>query len=577
MAGSKYLAPASIPLTVTAADSDGTVAKVEYYQGTTLIATSTTAPFAATWANAPAGTYSLTAKATDNSGGVATSAATSITVNATNTAPTVSLTAPAANASVTLPATVTLSANASGVEANTPITKVNFYQGTTLVGSDTTAPYSLSWTPTTAGTYSLTAKATDSGGAVTTSAAVSITVKATNTAPTVSLTGPVAGSKYLAPASIPLTVTAADSDGTVAKVEYYQGATLVATSTTAPFGATWANAPAGTYSLTAKATDNSGSVTTSAAVSVTVNATNTAPTVSLTAPAANASVTLPATVTLSANASGVEANTPITKVDFYQGTTLVGSDTTAPYSLSWTPTVAGSYSLTAKATDSGGATTTSAAVSITVKTAVTAIYYIQGDHLGTPRIVTDSAKNVVWRNHPLSEPFGLSPVEEDPDADGQKFVLNLRFAGQYYDKETGTHYNVQRDYDPAAGRYLQSDPIGLAGGANTYAYVGSNPLQFVDPWGLAKCDSTEPNLPPKQIAEGNGVKVEHYYRSDDHAPAHAHVVGGGRTTRIGANGKPLAGDPELSSAQRAVINENKSAIRKSVNKIGRWLDYKEGQ
>lgn len=116
--------------------------------------------------------------------------------------------------------------------------------------------------------------------------------------------------------------------------------------------------------------------------------------------------------------------------------------------------------------------------------AVTSIYYIQGDHLGTPRVVTNGANQVVWRNQPLSEPFGLSAVEEDPDGDSQSFVLNLRFAGQYYDKETGTHYNVQRDYDPVAGRYLQSDPIGLAGGANTYAYVESNPLLLVDPWGL---------------------------------------------------------------------------------------------
>src|SRR5262249_31324498 len=88
---------------------------------------------------------------------------------------------------------------------------------------------------------------------------------------------------------------------------------------------------------------------------------------------------------------------------------------------------------------------------------------------------------------------------------------------------------------------------------------------------------TEPTLPPKQIASGNGVSVEHYYRGGGHGPAHAPVVGEGETTRIGPNGKPLAGDPELTPAQRAVVQDNKSAIRSAVNKIGRWLDFKENE
>lgn len=86
---------------------------------------------------------------------------------------------------------------------------------------------------------------------------------------------------------------------------------------------------------------------------------------------------------------------------------------------------------------------------------------------------------------------------------------------------------------------------------------------------------TAPTLPDKKIAEGGGVTVEHNYRSNDHGPAHAHVVGEGDTTRIGRNGKPLAGDPELTPKQAAVVKENKSTIRNALGKIGRWLDFNE--
>lgn len=113
---------------------------------------------------------------------------------------------------------------------------------------------------------------------------------------------------------------------------------------------------------------------------------------------------------------------------------------------------------------------------------VTSTYYVHNDHLGTPKFATKSTGQVAWKA--THTPFGSATVTNDVDGDGKTVTLNVRFPGQYYDVETGLHYNYFRDYDPSTGRYLESDPIGLNGGLNTYAYVGGNPVNFVDPMGL---------------------------------------------------------------------------------------------
>jgi RHS repeat-associated protein len=110
------------------------------------------------------------------------------------------------------------------------------------------------------------------------------------------------------------------------------------------------------------------------------------------------------------------------------------------------------------------------------------LYFIHVDHLNTPRLVADSTGATVWR-WDQQEPFGNNPVDQNPSGLGV-FDLPLRLPGQTYDAETGLHYNYYRDYDPSLGIYKQSDPIGLRGGINTYAYVGSDPLRRIDPTGL---------------------------------------------------------------------------------------------
>lgn len=110
------------------------------------------------------------------------------------------------------------------------------------------------------------------------------------------------------------------------------------------------------------------------------------------------------------------------------------------------------------------------------------IIYLETDHLNTPRVAKDQARNVVWTWD--SDAFGATQPNQNPSGLGN-VTINLRFPGQYYDQETGLHYNGFRYYHPGMGQYIQPDPIGLRGGSfSTYAYVGGNPLRWSDPRGL---------------------------------------------------------------------------------------------
>ena len=113
------------------------------------------------------------------------------------------------------------------------------------------------------------------------------------------------------------------------------------------------------------------------------------------------------------------------------------------------------------------------------------VAYIQPDHLGTPRVVIDPVRNLsLWEWSSKSEVFGNQAPNSDPDGDGVAFELALRFPGQQATDASGLFYNYQREYDPAVGRYSQSDPIGLRGGISTYSYVSANPASLIDPKGL---------------------------------------------------------------------------------------------
>ncbi|MDA5339507.1 RHS repeat protein [Stenotrophomonas maltophilia] len=136
-------------------------------------------------------------------------------------------------------------------------------------------------------------------------------------------------------------------------------------------------------------------------------------------------------------------------------------------------------------------------------TGVPELAYVQPDHLGTPRVVIDPARDVaIWEWNNKSEVFGNQIPSADPDGDGVAFELALRFPGQQATDANGLFYNYRRDYDSETGRYLQSDPIGLWGGLSTFSYVEGDPLSLVDPLGLRG------GAPPNMNRHGGGNSAQ---------------------------------------------------------------------
>ena len=184
------------------------------------------------------------------------------------------------------------------------------------------------------------------------------------------------------------------------------------------------------------------------------------------------------------------------------------------------------------------------------------IIYIHSDHLGTPRLASRQDQGIVWSWD--SDGFGAIVANEDPDGDGQITIVNHRFEGQYYDEETGLHYNYFRDYDPSTGRYMQSDPIGLNGGLNTYGYVGGNPMQNIDPWGLWSTKAH--NYLLKEYGKGNGLnaaQIDSMMQGSSFADSGLHQ---------------LAMFAYMHATTSSSITSKAEACKKSNEFINKWLE-----
>jgi uncharacterized repeat protein (TIGR02543 family) len=288
---STWTAPATIQLTATATDSDGSIANVRFYRGSTLLNTDSASPYEYTWTNVSSGTYQLRAVAQDNQGATSTSTIITVTVLSSSTPAvwyTLTATANPANGGTVTPASGTYLAGSQIQVTATPNANYTF----------------ATWSGDASGTNPTVTITMDSDKSITANFTY---VPPANSSPVVHITSPNDGATYTAPASITITATATDSDGSIAAVRFYAGTTLLATDSTSPYEYTWAGVPAGSYILTVQAQDNQGAVGTSTAIGITVSAQAVYYTLTVNANPSNGG-----TITQSPTGSSHLAGTPVT-------------------------------------------------------------------------------------------------------------------------------------------------------------------------------------------------------------------------------------------------------------------------
>lgn len=266
--GFKGTAPASIQIEAQAIPGTDAIRQVEFFDGPVRIGGVMDAPYRMVWNNVAAGEYTVTARATDVSGGGTVSRAVSFTVVNPNQPPAITLVSPTDGSRISLPASMELVADATDLDGM--VVKVEFFEGSTLLGSVATPPHRFLVNPLPEGTHVFTARATDNSGASTVSTPVRVTAFVPKPPPSVRLIQPVDGTKGFPGTPISLAVDLQNFEVPPVRVEYLIGGSLVASSVSAPFATDWIAVNPGIYSFSARAVLSSGVAVVSPAVTVTV-------------------------------------------------------------------------------------------------------------------------------------------------------------------------------------------------------------------------------------------------------------------------------------------------------------------
>ena len=355
----------ALQLAATALAPDGSIGRVEFYAGTTLLGSSAHAPYQYSWASPSPGTQRLIARGYDQQGFVGASAPIDVVVSGIRR-PTVAIASPSSSGQFTAPATIALAAVAS--EPGGTVTKVEYFANNIRIAT-TTAPFSATWSNVRAGTYALYAVATDSVGTTSTSSTIAVFVKAP--LPTVAITTPQAGTTYAVGQGIVITAHAGGAQGGVSRVEFYSDGKLISAAPVSgrpsaiDVAFTWTNAAVGAHSLSAKVVTTDGASATSSSVNVTVSDFK----VTLIEPFAGQVYQVPGDIRITASPS--EPGGAITQIDFYGDGALIGSRTSPPYTFLWSGVGAGAHAVSVKARDGAALTASSAPANVTVAAAPT--------------------------------------------------------------------------------------------------------------------------------------------------------------------------------------------------------------